>query len=131
MFHILKEVRDLRRFNEIIVALFEEGFDFLIYNTGLNKHIPLTRILKKKLKSPQNAKPEVRLRRTLEKLGPTFIKFGQLLSVRPDLVPREYAKELEKLQDHVPPFPFEQVKEILEKDFGRKDRKSTRLNSSH
>ena len=120
MFHIIKEVRDLGRFRQILAALFEEGFDFLIYNIGLNKHIPFTKILKKNLKSPQNSKPEVRLRRTLEKLGPTFIKFGQLLSVRPDLVPREYAKELEKLQDHVPPFPFKQVKEILEKDFGRK-----------
>ena len=120
MFQIIKEVRDIRRFNEILVVLFEEGFDFLIYETGIKVHIPFGKIIKKKLKNSENLKPEVRLRKTLERLGPTFIKFGQLLSVRPDLVPKEYAKELENLQDNVPSFPFEQVKEILEKEFGKK-----------
>ena len=120
MFHIIKDVRDIRRFNEILVVLFEEGFDFLIYETGIKVHIPFGKIIKKKLKNSENLKPEVRLRKTLERLGPTFIKFGQLLSVRPDLVPKEYAKELENLQDNVPSFPFEQVKEILEKEFGKK-----------
>ncbi len=119
MFHLIKEVRDINRFNHILVVLFEEGFDLLLSKIGLKHKIPLTKRIKSKLKKSQEIKPEVRLRRTLEKLGPTFIKFGQLLSVRPDLVPKEYSKELEKLQDKVPEFPFNEVKNIIEKEFGK------------
>jgi ubiquinone biosynthesis protein len=56
---------------------------------------------------------------TLERLGPTFIKFGQFLSVRPDLVPAEYCAEFRRLQDAVPPFPFEQVRAQLAQELGR------------
>ncbi len=58
-----------------------------------------------------------RLRRFLEELGPTFIKVGQLLSVRPDLVPPDVLFELEKLQDKVEPFPFKEVERIFEEEF--------------
>ena len=119
MFHIIKEVRDLRRFNQILLALFEEGFDLVLTRIGLKHHIPIANMVKSRLKKKDDLKPEVRLRRTLEKLGPTFIKFGQVLSVRPDLVPKEYSKELEKLQDSVPPFPYNEVKAIIEKEFGK------------
>src|SRR5210317_2305393 len=50
----------------------------------------------------------VRLRRALEELGPVFIKFGQMLSTRRDLLPQDIANELAKLQDKVPPFPEQQ-----------------------
>ncbi len=119
MFHIIKEVRDLNRFNQILAVLFEEGFDFLLAKIGLKHRIPFTKRLKSKLRKHQEIKPELRLRRTLERLGPTFIKFGQVLSVRPDLIPKEYSKELEKLQDSVPPFPFSDIKDIIEKEFGK------------
>ena len=119
MFHIIKEVRDIKRFNQILIVLFEEGFEFLLTKIKLRQYIPLTKRLKSKLRKSQEIKPEVRLRKTLERLGPTFIKFGQLLSVRPDLIPKEYVKELEKLQDSVPPFSFNEVKSIIEKEFGK------------
>src|SRR5258708_34934019 len=51
----------------------------------------------------------LRLRLALESLGPAFVKFGQLLSVRPDLIPEDLAEELSKLQDRVPPVPLEAV----------------------
>src|SRR5690554_1004939 len=63
------------------------------------------------------------LRLALEDLGPVFIKFGQILSTRRDLLPPDIADEMAKLQDQVPPFPSEQSIKL--------DRKSTRLNSSH
>lgn len=55
-----------------------------------------------------------RLRRALEELGPIFVKFGQLLSTRRDLLPEDLANELKQLQDKVPPFPSEQAKSIIE-----------------
>jgi ubiquinone biosynthesis protein len=61
----------------------------------------------------------VRIRRTLEDLGPIFVKFGQILSTRRDLLPDELARELAKLQDRVPPFPGNQARAIIEKAYGK------------
>ncbi len=52
-------------------------------------------------------------------LGPTFIKLGQVLSARPDLLPKEYLSSFQKLQDEVPPAPFKQVKPVIEKNLGK------------
>ncbi|MBS3114358.1 AarF/ABC1/UbiB kinase family protein [Candidatus Woesearchaeota archaeon] len=112
-------MRDIKRFNQILAVLFEEGFDFLLTKIRLKHHIAITKWLKSKLKKSEEHKPEVMLRRTLERLGSTFIKFGQVLSVRPDLIPKEYSKELEKLQDKVPEFSFNEVKAIMEKELGK------------
>jgi ubiquinone biosynthesis protein len=57
-----------------------------------------------------------RIRRVLEELGPSFIKLGQLMSTRADIFPPEYIEELTKLQDQVPPIPFEKIKEVIEKE---------------
>ena len=54
-----------------------------------------------------------------EELGPTFVKFAQVLSIRPDLLPQPLIHEFEKLQDRVPPFPFSQVREIIKKETGK------------
>ena len=62
----------------------------------------------------------VRLRRALERLGPIFVKFGQVLSTRRDLLPLDVADELAKLQDRVPPFPGAQAVALVERAFGRK-----------
>nr|QNO57178.1 protein kinase UbiB [Methanosarcinales archaeon ANME-1 ERB7] len=59
-----------------------------------------------------------RIRRAIEELGPTFVKFGQMLSTRPDLVPQELIEELEKLQDEVPTFPTEDAKRLIETELG-------------
>ncbi len=60
-----------------------------------------------------------RIRRVLEELGPSFIKLGQLLSSRADIFPPEYIDELTKLQDQVPPIPFDQIKEVVERELKR------------
>ncbi|GMQ89725.1 MAG: ubiquinone biosynthesis regulatory protein kinase UbiB [Gammaproteobacteria bacterium] len=59
----------------------------------------------------------VRLREALEELGPIFVKFGQILSTRPDLLPEDIAEELSKLQDRVPPFPGEQAVAVIEQAY--------------
>ncbi|HSF71315.1 MAG TPA: AarF/UbiB family protein, partial [Methylotenera sp.] len=60
----------------------------------------------------------IRLRLALEKLGPIFVKFGQMLSTRRDLLPQEVADELAKLQDQVPPFDYNDVQASIEAAFG-------------
>jgi len=117
MFKLIKEVRDINRLREILTVLFEEGFDFLITKVRLKHKIPLTKRLKTRIESKKSFPTERRLRLTLERLGPTFIKFGQVLSVRPDLIPKNYIKELEKLQDRVPQFPVSIAKEEIKKEF--------------
>ena len=59
----------------------------------------------------------VEVRESLEELGPTFIKLGQLLSTRPDIIPKDYADELEKLQDKAPPILFDDVRRVIEEEF--------------
>src|ERR1035437_1756859 len=61
----------------------------------------------------------VRLRLALETLGPIFVKFGQILSTRRDLLPPDIADELAKLQDQVPPFPTQQAIDELERVYGK------------
>ncbi len=119
MFKIVKEVRDINRFREILTVLFEEGFDFLIEKIRLKHKIPLTKRVKARIEEKKNFSIEKRLRLTLERLGPTFIKFGQVLSVRPDLVPKSYIQELENLQDKVPSFPYSVAKEQIKKELGK------------
>src|SRR5207253_6922746 len=58
------------------------------------------------------------LREALDELGPTFVKFGQLLPTRPDVLPPDIIAELRGLQDDVRPFPFEQVEQVIEADLG-------------
>ncbi len=62
----------------------------------------------------------IRIRRALEDLGPIFVKFGQILSTRPDLLPEDIAEELASLQDRVPPFPGKDARRIVERELKRK-----------
>jgi len=69
--------------------------------------------------APQSGHPDPKeLADDLEKMGPTFIKFGQLLSSRPDLLPEPYLKALARLQDKVKPFPYQEVEEIISSELG-------------
>jgi ubiquinone biosynthesis protein len=119
MFKLIKEVRDLNRFREILTVLFEEGFDFLIAKIKLKHKVPVTKRVKARIEKKKTFSIEKRLRLTLERLGPTFIKFGQVLSVRPDLIPKSYTKELEKLQDKVPQFSYAVAKQQIKKELGK------------
>jgi ubiquinone biosynthesis protein len=106
-----------KRVGEILGAITKFGFGRVWDSAGLLKEYKLEAEEKKEI---ANQKSSVRFRLFLESLGPTFIKLGQMLSTRADLIPREYAEELGSLRDDVPPVPFEKVKEIVEDEFGKK-----------
>ena len=116
-----QKIRDIRRLNQILRILTKHGFGFAIQQLHLNEHAIGRGIIKTRCYGGFTEPPEsraVRLRKVLEELGPTFIKLGQTLSVRPDLVPLDLCYELSKLQDRVPPFGYEDVKKQIKESFG-------------
>jgi ubiquinone biosynthesis protein len=90
------------------------GFHTLAVRAKLGRFV-LDRILSKDLE--HLSAPE-RVRMSFEQLGPTFVKLGQLLATRPDLIPPEFSDEFKKLHDQVPGLPFSDVREILTAHFG-------------
>ncbi|MGM0471287.1 MAG: ABC1 kinase family protein [Bacillota bacterium] len=110
-----RRYRHIQRYRKIAEVLIRNGFGYLIDSLDLLQFIPLSRRFKlDHSQSTAELSRAERVRLTLEELGPTFIKLGQLLSTRPDLIPQEYITELTKLQDEVPPFSFDLVVEQLE-----------------
>jgi ubiquinone biosynthesis protein len=116
-----RHYRDIPRIRQIIGVMSRHGFGQMVEQLGMQRFISFgRRVLTFKQEPPHahrlNA-PE-RLRMAFEELGPSFIKLGQVLACRPDMLPIEYAQELCKLTDSVSPYPFEQAKEIIERDLG-------------
>lgn len=110
---ILNTVRDLGRLREIASVLARYGFGELVHRTGLGSLVPGMRD-----GDGQQLSTAVRIRRVLEELGPSFIKLGQILSTRPDLLPEDILIELKRLQDDVPPVPFAEVRPAIEEQLG-------------
>ena len=108
--------RHLRRYREIANSFVRHGFGHIFTHLGLSQYLPSVRRSEHTLLEYSLAQ---RIRLLLEDLGPTFVKFGQLLSTRPDLLPRDILDELTKLQDNVPSVPYGLVEGIIEKDLGR------------
>jgi len=116
-----KTVRNMKRYREILSILLKYGFGDMLDHFKLEFYTKTgNKILFKQKggKFVQMSRPE-RIRLALEELGPTFIKLGQMLSTRPDLIPVEFIEEFRKLQDEVPRFPYEKVKEIIEKELDK------------
>ena len=111
----LKTLTSLGRFKDIVMILMKYGFDDLIDRL----EIPGIELLKKMHKVDHEMGTFERIRRALEDLGPTFVKIGQIMSLRPDLIPPQLIDELSKLQDDVAPLEFSQIKEAVEKSTGR------------
>ena len=114
-----RHFRDIPRIARIIAVASRHGFGHLVEQMGLQRFFSLGRRITT-FKTPPSLEhrlsaPE-RLRLMFEELGPTFIKLGQVLACRPDMLPIEYSRELTKLTDAVAPFPFQRAKEIIEQD---------------
>jgi len=109
----------LPRYNEIMHVLFKYGFADVLKLVALQRVVGMENAELQVHESGVLAKPPAeRLRLALEELGPTFIKFGQILSSRRDIVNEEYYAELCKLHDSVPTFPGKEAKHIFAEELG-------------
>ncbi len=117
-----KRYRHLLRYQQIIGIILKYGFDNILDAMNIDRYIesglkliPFSRPHERVERLSRNQ----RIRMALEELGPTFVKMGQVLSSRPDLVPMDLIAELSKLQDEIPPFAFDLVKKTIAAEFGR------------
>jgi ubiquinone biosynthesis protein len=105
------------RSKTIIAILVKNGFYHIVSAMGIEKYI--------KFSTPEKSQETVqlsrheRIRKSIEELGPTFIKMAQILSIRPDLIPLDLADEFSSLQDSVEPMPFEQIRPRFMEEFGK------------
>jgi len=103
----------LKRYKDVAMLLIKYGRSDLISVAGLEGSV-----LPDEMAAESEIAPAEELAKDLEKLGPTFIKLGQLLSTRADLMPGPYLEALSRLQDHIEPFPYEEVERIVSGELG-------------
>lgn len=117
----IRFLRNLNRGREIATVLLNYGFGDLLERLGLRRYLNWGRrlISRKAREVPEELSTARRIRLALEELGPTFVKFGQVLSTRPDIVPADVIEELTLLQERVPPFPGTQARDLIEAELGR------------
>lgn len=116
--------QDIRRLRAITAVLTKHGFSAVARRAGLGKYDPEVETSfsgeeSDSLIGEDRSEAAVRFRRVLEDLGPTFVKLGQILSTRPDLVPKEFIEEFKHLQDRVAPMPLELIREQIERSLDR------------
>jgi ubiquinone biosynthesis protein len=112
-------VRSIRRVRQIIGVLLAYGFDSLVEHLNLTQFVVMgKRLFRREVPRIVHLSPAVRMRLALEELGVTFIKLGQLLSTRSDLLPRSYVEEFAKLQDQVYSFSFAEVRKQIRTELG-------------
>lgn len=113
---VSRTYRHANRYRQILTVLFKYGFGDLIDRLKVGQYLELgmQMVSKTRRERVDALTKSERVRMALEELGPTFVKMGQVLSTRPDLIPVQFIDELSKLQDEVPPFPFNEAREIIE-----------------
>ncbi len=111
--------RNINRLRQIVNVFLKHGFGQIIEQINLHRVLPFRKRLKILGSRPTLGQAAAeRLRIAFGELGPSFIKLAQLLSSRPDLITATFADEFKKLQDEVPPFPFEEAKKIIKEEMG-------------
>lgn len=121
---IRRTIRNTKRLAEIVKVLSKFGFRQLVHDTGIYRLLGAVREESEPYETVrlENLSGPERVRMVLEELGPTFVKFGQILSTRPDLIPAAWATEFKKLQDSCRHVPFEDIYQTLLMEFpGRLD----------
>lgn len=111
-----RRYRNLNRYRRILTVLFKYGFGDLVERLRIDQYLEIgLQWISRNRRPPQNRNNRgQRLRHAIEELGPAFIKLGQILSTRPDLMPPDILEELSKLQDRVPPMAFESARSVVE-----------------
>lgn len=120
LWETLKAARDIGRLHEIASVMIRYGFGDAVKRLGMSRILEQAgKVLRWKdaEKMARMESPE-RVRRAFEELGPTFIKLGQILASRVDLFSQEWIEEFEKLQDQVPPRPFDELRMQIQEDLG-------------
>ena len=112
--------RHLNRYRQILGILFSYGFGEIIEHLKVDQYLNIgfQMISKNRGVRMERLARAERIRLAIEELGPTYIKLGQILSTRPDLIPSEFAVELSKLQDSIPPFDYSETEKIIFSEFG-------------
>jgi ubiquinone biosynthesis protein len=111
--------RYLRRYRQIVEILADYGFGAFLAQMRLSDRLNIPRRWRRRRDMPGDAMTNPRrLRRAFEDLGPTFIKFGQILSTRSDIMPPAYLEELSYLQDEVPPVSWDEARQVIESELG-------------
>lgn len=112
--------RYIARYREIAGVFARHGFGAVFTQLGIDRTLDIPRrLFRAGSEDWESIPPAVRLRLALEELGPTFIKLGQIASTRPEILPPAIIVELSRLQDNVPPAPWEDVQPIIEAELGR------------
>lgn len=113
---ITRPIRHLRRYRHILTIFTRHGFGFAISQLP-TEPLWLRDLYPFPIQEPSSL--PTHFRQALEELGPAFVKLGQMLSTRPDLLPPSYITELAKLQDKVPPIPWEEIRQVIEEELGQ------------
>src|SRR5213082_3535093 len=118
----MSTTRSIGRLSEIAQVMVRHGFGYFLEAHKLSDLLPgrsaEDRLADVAAEHGGSSARGQHLREVLDELGPTFVKFGQLLSTRPDVVPPDIVVELRALQDDVRPFPFEQAERVIEEELG-------------
>lgn len=116
-----RNLRTIRRYRTILGVLIKYGFGHFVEQLNIDYYLELGKriVTRRSEQDLQRLSPAQRLRMAMEELGPTFIKLGQVLSTRPDVLPRAFTDEFRKLQDEVPALPAEEMRRQIQRQLDR------------
>lgn len=100
-----------KRVGHVVNVLFKHGLSYFVHELGLKWHLPFFKKIIPRGRPPTDL--PVRLRKVMEELGGAYLKLGQFLALRPDLLPPAYCDEFKKLLDEVPPVPFQKIENVI------------------